>query len=143
LDADRFARRVLVPMIDTGINVQVENERVHRIGGRVTVSWPLGPCLTCMGVLTADAVGAEADPLGYRGVGRREEAAVLAFNTVVAGLAVAEALALLLPVRTEPRRSRYLTYDGLRGIVREVGVPAAGTCGTCGDLAGGVYGTLP
>jgi molybdopterin/thiamine biosynthesis adenylyltransferase len=143
LDADRFARRLLVPLIDTGINVQLEHDRLHRIGGRVNVSWPLGPCLSCMGVLTPDAVAAEVDPLGYRGDGRGEEAAVLAFNAVVAGLAVSEALAVLLPLREQPRRSRYLTYDGMRGIVREVGVPGANTCGTCGDLSGAVFGVLP
>jgi hypothetical protein len=68
---------------------------------------------------------------------------VLAYNSVVAGLAMSEALAVLLPLRAEPRRSRYLTYDGLRGLVREVGVPVANTCGSCGDLAGAVFGTLP
>jgi molybdopterin-synthase adenylyltransferase len=143
LDADRFARRVLIPVVDTGINLQVVDERLHRIGGRVSVSWPLGPCLSCMGVLTPDAVAAEVEPLGYRGAGVREEASVLAYNTVVAGLAVSELLPLLLPLRSEPRRSRYLTYDGMRAIVREVGVPGPNACGTCGDLAGAVFGMLP
>lgn len=68
---------------------------------------------------------------------------MLAFNAVVAGLAANEILALLLPVRPAPRSSRYLAYDGLRGIVREIAVPAAGTCGTCGDLFGAVFGALP
>ncbi len=143
LDADRFARRVCVPLVDAGINLQVADGRIARVGGRVNVSWPLGPCEVCMGVLTPDAVAAEVDPLGYRGQGRADEASVLGFNTVVAGLAVNEVIALLLPVRAEARASRYLVYDGLRGIVREVGVPAAGSCRTCGDLTGAVFGTLP
>lgn len=142
LDADRFTRRVLVPLVDAGINVQLEGERVVRIGGRVNVSWPLGPCLTCMGVITPDSVAAEADPLGYRGRGREDAASVLGFNAVVAALAVNEVLGLLLTLREE-RRSRYLVYDGLRGLVREVGVPASNACGTCGNLAGAVFGKLP
>lgn len=142
-DADRFARRLCVPVVDAGINLQVADGRLVRVGGRVNVSWPLGPCEVCMGVLTPDAVAAEVDPLGYRGQGRAGEASVLGFNTVVAGLAVNEVIALLLPVRAEARTSRYLVYDGLRGIVREVGVPAPGSCRTCGDLTGAVFGTLP
>ncbi len=76
LGADRFARRVGVPLVDAGINVQLEDGRIRRVGGRANVFWPLGPCLTCIGVLTPDAVAAEVDPLGYRAQGRAEEAAV-------------------------------------------------------------------
>lgn len=143
LDADRFARRVGVPLVDAGINVQLASGRLRRVGGRVNVSWPLGPCLMCMGVLSPDAVAAEVDPVGYRAQGRAEEAAVLAFNAVVAGLAANEVLALLLPFRADPRSSRYLVYDGLRGLVREIAVPAPGSCGTCVDLLGAVFGELP
>ena len=96
-----------------------------------------------MGVLSPDRVAAEADPLGYRGGAPREEAAVMGFNMVLAGLAVNEVIALLLPVQSEPRGSRYLAYDGLRGVVREIAVPVAGACGSCGDLAGAVFGSLP
>lgn len=96
-----------------------------------------------MGVLTPDAIAAEVDPLGYRSQHRAEEASVLGFNSVVAGLAVNEILALLLPVRSEPRWSRYLVYDGLRGVVREIAVPAPGTCRTCLGLTGAVFGALP
>jgi molybdopterin-synthase adenylyltransferase len=143
LDLDRFSRRLLVPYVDAGINVSLRDGRIDRIGGRVNVSWPLGPCLSCMGVLTPDALAAEAEPTGYRGTARLEEAAVLGFNIVVAGLAVVETLALLIPFRTTPRSSRYLAYDGLRGVTREISVPEAGHCGTCGELAGAVFGTLP
>jgi len=143
LDLDRFSRRLLVPYVDTGINVAVRDGRIERIGGRVTVSWPLGPCLSCMGVLTPDALAIEAEPLGYRGRARAEEAAVLGYNMVVAGLAVVEALELFVPHRPNARSSRYLVYDGLRGVTREIAVGAAGRCGTCGDLAGAVSGQLP
>jgi len=144
LDADRFARRLLLPVIDAGINIQLADQgSVHRVGGRVNVSWPTGPCLSCMGILTPDALALEADPLGYRGAGRRDEAAVLAFNTVLAGLVGVEALDLLVPFRRDPPRSRYLAYDGLRGVTREIAVPAAGACGTCADLPGAVHGELP
>src|SRR5439155_7691202 len=94
LDADRFARRLLIPLLDCGINIDVTDE-FPRVGGRVNVSWPTGPCLACMGVLSADAVAAEVDPLGYRGLGKHDDPAVAAFNAVVGGLAVVEALALL------------------------------------------------
>lgn len=143
LDVDRFARRVLVPAVDVGVNIQVRDGRVHRVGGRVNVSWPTGPCLSCMGVLTPDAVAAEVDPLGYRGRGREPEAAVAAFNATLAGLTAVEVLDLLVGFRGEGPRSRYLVYDGVRAAVREIAVPDAGVCGSCAELAGAVFGVLP
>jgi molybdopterin/thiamine biosynthesis adenylyltransferase len=143
LDVDRFARRLLVPTVDAGINIQVQDGHVQRVGGRVNVGWPTGPCLSCMGVLTPDAVAAEADPLGYRGQRGEREAAVAAFNATLAGLAVVEVLDVLLSFRGEPHRSRYAVYDGLRGVTRQISVPAAGSCGTCIDLPGAVFGRLP
>lgn len=143
LNTDRFARRLLVPTVDAGINIQVEDGRVQRVGGRINVGWPTGPCLSCMGVLTPDAVAVEADPLGYRGQRGEREAAVAAFNATLAGLVVVEVLDVLLGFRGEPHRSRYAVYDGLHGVVRQVSVPAAGSCGTCIDLPGAVFGRLP
>jgi molybdopterin/thiamine biosynthesis adenylyltransferase len=143
LDADQLARRLLVPLVDVGVNIELHAGRLRSVGGRVNVSWPLAACLTCMGVLSPDRVAGEVDPLGYRGQDRAEEAAVMGFNMTLAGLAVNEVLALLLPIRAEPRSSRYLAYDGLRGIVRDITVPAAAACGTCCDLAGAVFGSLP
>jgi len=143
LDVDRFAHRLLVPVVDVGVNIQVRDGHVHRVGGRVNVSWPSGPCLSCMGVLTPDAIALETDPLGYRGLGREPEAAVAAFNATLAGLAAVETLDLLLGFRGQAPGSRYLVYDGLRGTVREIGVPDPGACGTCADLPGAVFGALP
>lgn len=143
LALDRFARRMLIPYVDSGINISASDGRIERIGGRVNVVDPLGPCLLCMGVLTPGALAAEAEPLGYRGSTRAEEAAVLAFNTVVGGLAAVEALDLLVGFRRLDAASRYLVYDGVRGISREIAVPAAGHCGTCLGLAGAVFGELP
>lgn len=143
LDVDRFARRLLIPVVDVGVNIQVRDGHVHRVGGRVNVSWPTGPCLICMGVLTPDAVALEVDPLGYRGLGREPEASVAAFNAALAGLGAVETLDLLLGFRGQVPSSRYLAYDGLRGAVREIKVPHPGACGTCADLPGAVFGELP
>lgn len=143
LDADRFARRLLLPLVDVGINIDAPAGELRRVGGRLCVLWPTGPCLLCMGVLTPDSVAAEADPLDYRGDDRRVEAAVASFNAVLSGLAVTETLMLLLSARTDTWRSRYLVYDGLQARVREIAAPEAGACGTCGSLAGAVFGTLP
>jgi molybdopterin/thiamine biosynthesis adenylyltransferase len=143
LDLDRFSRRMLILYVDCGINITVSGEHVDQIGGRVNVVDPLGPCLLCMGVLQPDAIAAEAEPLGYRARGRAEEAAALAFNTVIAGLASVEVLDLLLGFRGRDPGSRYIVYDGVRGITREIAVPEPGRCGTCRDLAGAVFGQLP
>lgn len=143
LDLDRFARRMLIAYVDSGINITVAGDRVAQIGGRVNVVDPMGPCLLCMGVLQPDAIAAEAEPLGYRAHGRAEEAAALAFNTVIAGLASVEVLDLLLGFRGSKPLSRYRVYDGLRGISREIAVPDPGSCGTCAELSGAVFGRLP
>lgn len=140
LATDRLSRRYLVPLVDAGINIQLADGEVSRIGGRVSVSMPGGPCLSCMQVLTPDAIATEADPLGYRGRGDDDAPSVAGFNAVLAGLAVVEALDLLLRYRSLPQVSRYLTYDGLRGVVREVAIGEANRCGTCRELQGAVYG---
>lgn len=143
LQVDRFARRLLIPLVDAGINLQVTGGRLERIGGRVCVLWPTEACLLCMGVFTPDDVAAEADPLGYRGGARHEEAAVAAFNAVLAGLVAGELLLMALDARPSFARGRYLAYDGLSGRVREITVPDAGACGTCEALAGSVFGNTP
>jgi molybdopterin-synthase adenylyltransferase len=143
LDVDRFARKLLIPLVDAGINLEVEAGSLRRVGGRISVAWPTGPCLVCMGILTPDAVAAEVDPLGYRGEHREIEAAVASFNAVIAGLAVSEVLMILLGARTDAWRSRYLVYDGLRARVRDIEVPEPGRCGSCDGLAGAVFGSLP
>ncbi|HEY4266860.1 MAG TPA: ThiF family adenylyltransferase [Galbitalea sp.] len=143
LQVDRFARRLLIPLVDAGINLQVAIDRLERIGGRVCILWPTEACLLCMGIFSPDDVAAEADPLGYRGGARDEEAAVAAFNAVVAGLVVGELLLVALDARSGMARTRYLAFDGLSGRVREIAVPEPGACGTCGNLAGNVFGVLP
>jgi molybdopterin/thiamine biosynthesis adenylyltransferase len=142
LVADRLARRTLLPLVDAGINIQVGVGGVDRIGGRVSVSWPDGPCLSCMDVINPDALAAEADPIGYRGLGVEDAPSVAAFNAVVASLAVAETLDLLVDFRRAEPRSRDIRYDGLRPRVTEIAVPEPNTCGACGDLRGNVAGTL-
>jgi molybdopterin/thiamine biosynthesis adenylyltransferase len=141
-DADRFARQLLIPLVDAGINIQLAGGRISRIGGRVSVSYPTGACLSCMGIIDPDALAAEADPLGYRGLGGAEEAAVAAYNAVVAGLAVVQGLELLIPFAS-PGGSRDFRYDGLASTVREISVPPPNHCRLCGDMAGSVTGELP
>jgi molybdopterin/thiamine biosynthesis adenylyltransferase len=142
LEVDRLFRSLLVPVIDVGINLEVDQGHLRRVGGRMSTLWPTGPCLLCMGVFGPDDVAREADPLGYRNDGDgRAEAAIASFNAVLAGLAVSEVLMSLLGTRQLPTAGRYLVYDGLKGLVREVDPGQPGQCGTCGRLAGSFVGS--
>src|SRR4051794_10822052 len=57
-------RRYLMDCIDIGMDVHGEGRPV--IGGQVIVSSPGGPCMTCMGFLTDEKLGAEAARYGKR-----------------------------------------------------------------------------
>ena len=135
----RLAAQYLIPVIDTGIDIQLDAAgRVRRIGGRITLLYPNGPCLDCLGVIDHDALHLEvygdALPRGYAGDGEPLPAAsVVPHNAVVASAAVTALLRLIVgpPVREAERV--FWVYDGLRGTIRPVALRATRDCGVCAD----------
>jgi molybdopterin/thiamine biosynthesis adenylyltransferase len=135
----RLAAQYLVPVIDTGIDIQLDaGGAVRRVGGRVTLLYPDGPCLDCLGVIDHDALHREihGDPVprGYAGEGDAVPAAsVVPHNALVASAAVAALLRLVIGPRVPTADRVFWVYDGLRGTIRPVALRAVRECGVCGD----------
>lgn len=147
---NRLARQYLIPLVDTGIDIQVDPAQpgvIRSIGGRVMVIWPDGPCLACLGILKPDALrredAQEIHANGYVQGDRIDAPSVISFNGVVASLAVSEFLALATGYSRRENRT-YLVYDGMRNVVRDVDMRAVAACSVCQELkAMGDRGSLP
>lgn len=141
LVANRIAHQYYVPLIDLGLDVQLEegdSDQVRAVGGRVMLVHPDGPCLGCLGVLQADALARETGQIVHPGyiTGRNEPApSVISFNGVVASLAVSEFLNLVTGYasRYEPV---YHRYDGMRGVVRAYALKPEEPCQVCTEVLG-------
>jgi molybdopterin/thiamine biosynthesis adenylyltransferase len=138
----RFPRQYYIPLIDTGINIQVRDRQVSRIGGRVMALLPDDPCLDCLGYLDHATLDRELSELGLTartpyitGVDQPEPA-VISYNAVVAALAVNELLRLFLDGFPELPSRSFLIFDGLSGVTRRVALTAARDCGVCAAVRG-------
>lgn len=58
-ELERFCRQNLIPYIDVGMDVVNVEGRFH-IVGQVALSMLEAPCLHCMGIVTEQAIRAEA-----------------------------------------------------------------------------------
>jgi hypothetical protein len=99
-------RRYLMHYIDIGMDVHGEDRPV--IGGQVILSSPGGPCMTCMGFLTDEKLGAEA--ARYGNAGSRPQ--VVWANGVLASTAVGFAVELVTGWTRAPRPYAYMVYNG-------------------------------
>jgi len=145
----QLAYQYLVPCIDTGVSITVQQGRISHITGRVQMLAPGLSCLTCAGLLDADAVRRDlmtdyerqADPYF---IGAHEpQPAVISLNGTVVSLAVTMFLAA---VTDGPAEARYQLYNGITGMVRAVMNTPDPTCIVCspnGALARGDEWPLP
>ena len=138
----RLGAQYLIPVIDTGIDIQLDADgAVRRIGGRVTPLYPDGPCLDCLGVIDHDALHREVHGYalrrGYAGDGESVPAAsVVPHNALVASAAVAVLLRLVTGPSVAATDRVFWVYDGLRGTIRPVALRAVRECGICADARG-------
>ncbi len=137
---NRFAYQYLIPLIDLGIRITVNEGSVQGIGGRVARIGPDTACLRCARHLDPDRIRAESMPASQRRALAREHyiegvdnpaPAVISLNTTVAGLAVSEMLFLVLHVG-EDTRPNELLYDGLQGVTFRVRPDRNPNCDICG-----------
>ena len=137
----RMAAQYLIPVIDTGIDIQLDDSgAVRRIGGRVTIVYPDGPCLDCLGVIDHEQlhreIHGEALPRGYAGAEPVPAASVVAHNALVASATVATLLRLVAGSSTPPADRVFWVYDGIRGTIRPVALRAVRECAVCADARG-------
>jgi hypothetical protein len=145
----QLAYQYLVPCIDTGVSITVQQARISHITGRVQMLAPGLSCLTCAGLLDADAVRRDlmtdyerqSDP--YFMGAHEPQPAVISLNGTVVSLAVTMFLAAVTSI---PAEARYQLYNGITGTVRAVKHTPDATCIVCsaaGALARGDEWPLP
>jgi molybdopterin/thiamine biosynthesis adenylyltransferase len=144
LEVCRFCYRHLIPAIDIGVGLAVQNGALTSISGRVQMIAPGLPCLLCTGSISSDALRREtmspehksADP--YFGVDGEPQPAVISLNGTMSSLAVTMFMSAVAGL---PVPARHLRYDGLAATVRPVVATADPDCAVCshaGELALGL-----
>jgi molybdopterin/thiamine biosynthesis adenylyltransferase len=128
---NELARAYLVPYIDCGTGIGVDQGQIVSIGGRVITVLPHYPCLRCWDQIDMRAAQQELESSqeyelrrqhGYVDGENIPEPSVVTLNGVVASLAAGEALALLTGWR---RPIAFQTYYGNR-VESHICVPRRG-----------------
>jgi len=135
---NRMAHQYFIPVIDTGVDIQpdpIEARRIRRIGGRVMLVYPDGPCLGCLGILAPQLIQAEIEGELPSYVQGQNIAApsVISFNGTVASLAITEFLNLVTGFAQRDTRT-YLVYDGMNGLVKTCALLSVGDCQLCSEV---------
>lgn len=113
-ELETIARRFLIPYIDLGLDVHPGDDEPPVLAGQVALSMPGGHCLTCLGILTEDALAEEVARYGAAG----ERPQVVWANGVLASLAVGIAVDLLTDWTHYLRGPVFLVYQGNEGTVQ-------------------------
>lgn len=130
----QLAYQYLLPTVDMGVSISIRGGRVAFITGRVQMLAPRLPCLTCLGAIDPEQVRREMLSPAERAADRyivgapAPAPAVISLNSTVASLAVSMALGALSPI---PMGSRFQSYDGVNGTVRNMGGDQDPHCFVC------------
>lgn len=109
----------LVPLIDCGVEIHVEDGLLEQAGGRVNLVLPNGACLHCMDQIDLEEARIslasphelrQARQLGYIRGDPEPSPSVVMLNGVIASAAVTEFLNLIIGLRPP---CSFLTYDML------------------------------
>ena len=131
LVASRIMAQYLIPVIDTGIDIDAAEERIRAIGGRVTRLRPGAGCLSCIGILDPVKLSEEIAPRGYVQGADVPAPSVVSLNGVVAALAVNEILDYFTGYSDmDSVQPRSLVFDGRRQTVRAI-TERERACGVC------------
>jgi molybdopterin-synthase adenylyltransferase len=136
---NRLAFQYLIPLIDMGIDIELKEEgKIRTAGGRVMVITPDEPCLSCLGIITPEALQQEKEiQSGYVKGNNIADPAVVSFNGAIASLAVTEFIDLLTCFERRKEPHTYQIYDILKGTVwREKYRQECGSCGICSEIKG-------
>jgi len=106
---ERTCRAALIPYVDIGLKIVVDESGVTAVGGQVVTSLPGGPCLECMKIITAESLAADREEY----ISGSPEQQVVSMNGLLASQAVNTVLSLITGFGGPYRPPVYLTYDGL------------------------------
>jgi molybdopterin/thiamine biosynthesis adenylyltransferase len=140
---NQFAYQYLIPGIDMGVVIQVEEGNIGQIAGRVQMLSGGLPCLVCAEVLNSEAVrrdllsevARKLDPyIPGEGIA---QPAVISINGIAASWAVTMFLAAVVGV---PLSTRYLRLRMERGVSSPIGLAPNPSCYVCSAAGAFVRG---
>ena len=134
---NQLAYQYFLPCIDMGVSISSKKSTVTHITGRVQMLSPRLACLTCAGLLDADAIRydlmssyqRQTDPY-FIGNGQPEPA-VISLNSTMASLAVTMFLGAAIGI---PSEARYQIYNGMTGKIRIITGITDQKCVVCSRL---------
>jgi hypothetical protein len=132
----QFAYQYFVPGIDMGVVIDVTEEKVSHIAGRVQLMAPGLPCLVCSRVLDSEEVRRDLLTDAARAVDQYipgeaiSQPAVISINGAVASLAVTMMLAIVAGIPVASRHQRLRLESGI--VSRVEGRPQP-NCPVCSD----------
>jgi molybdopterin-synthase adenylyltransferase len=136
-----FCRRHLLPLIDIGMNVRSDGERLQSAHGQLVVVTPDSPCLRCTPLLSDEVLRREreARPPGYDFTDDAPgEPQVVSMNGALASEASNAVLDLVTGYANGARGAGWWLYDGRAGtMTRATLPPRAAGCPACAELGHG------
>jgi molybdopterin-synthase adenylyltransferase len=107
---ERICRTALVPYIDIGLSIIVDDKfKVIGIGGQVFVSLPGRPCMRCARIITEESLAADREEY----IAGSPEQQVISMNGILASQAVTAGISLLTDYAADYPIPLHLQYDGL------------------------------
>lgn len=136
---NRMSQQYLIPLIDMGMDIQPNTEGgIRKIGGRIMVISPEGPCLECMGIINQEMLARETQTSStliernpYIQGDNNPAPSVISFNGVVASLATTEFINVITDCFERPERKIYYVYDGKKAEVHAVQMIPLQKCKIC------------
>jgi len=107
-DLESAARRYLQPYIDIGMDVTELGAGDFAIAGQMIMTRPRGPCMRCLGFLTAERLNTEENRYGDVGINPQ----VIWTNGTLASLAVGAFMKLATPWFSASDAYTWLELDG-------------------------------
>jgi molybdopterin/thiamine biosynthesis adenylyltransferase len=136
-----FCRRHLLPLVDIGLNITTEGERLKEAAGQLVVVTPDSPCLRCTPLLSDAVLERERTrrPPGYDlNADVEGDPQVVSMNGVLAAEACNSVLDLITGYAAGARGPGWWTYDGRRGELHTSSLPSHWpACPACAELAQG------
>jgi hypothetical protein len=112
---ERICRAALVPYIDIGLKIQLDDaDKVIGVGGQVVTSLAGGPCLQCAGVVSEESLLNDHEEY----LAGRPEQQVVSMNGLLASQAVNGMLAVLTDYAQGHPLPALIVYDGLLHTMR-------------------------
>lgn len=135
---NRFCFQYYIPLIDMGIDIEVKEEgKIRTAGGRVMMLTPNQPCLSCLQIITPEALQREKEiQTGYITGDDVADPSVISLNGVISSLAVTEFIDLLTAFEKRKDPGTYQIFDILKGVVFRQPYPACRPCGICAEIRG-------